>query len=36
MKLFNWLEDNHPMKEDWNTVIMEHGLSFVMSTSNWL
>ena len=30
MELFDWLEDNHPMREDWNTVTMEHGLSFVI------
>ena len=30
IKLFDWLEDNHPMRADWNTVTMEHGLSFVI------
>ena len=30
MELFDWLEDNHPMREDWNTVTMEHGLSFAI------
>ena len=29
MELFNWLEDNHLMREDWSTAIMEHGLKFV-------
>ena len=30
IEVFDWLEDNHPMREDWNTVTMEHGLSFVL------
>ena len=30
MELFDWLEGNHPMREDWNTVTMEHGLSFAI------
>ena len=30
MEQFVWLEDYHLMREDWNTVTMEHGLSFVI------
>ena len=30
IEVFDWLEDNHPMREDWNTVTIEHGLSFVL------
>ena len=30
MELFDWLEENHLMREDWNIVTMEHGVDFAI------
>ena len=29
MELYGWLEEHHPMKANWSTVTLEHGLLFV-------